>query len=336
MQIDIYNPYANTDVTAQYVSVIESALNRIDIKTREVSKLTKVARGNSDGVVVVACHDVVRAQKEKYQHKILWIQGIAPEESYMRHSSKIRYWVLSSREKQYIKKADFIFFCSDAMKEHYERKYKLNFDHFYIMPCFNNEISEMSFKAEGKYNNNTFVYAGGLDPWQCFEPTVKMYKRIEDAVGNAYFRVLVKNHEQAKAILEKYNVKNYSIGFVPQNEIGKEMETAKFGFCLRDNSTVNNVATPTKLSTYIGHGVLPIYTKHILDFAEKAKNNEYCFCVDILSGNGVEKIIKACKENFDSKHIFDSYSKNFGEYYSKQYHVKRISEKLKEYFKEKN
>lgn len=49
------------------------------------------------------------------------------------------------------------------------------------------------------------------------------------------------------------------------------LRDVKFGFVLRDDIAVNNVATPTKLSSYLSAGVIPIYSSALKDFYEKTK-----------------------------------------------------------------
>lgn len=336
MLFDVYNPYPNQDVTSEYVSVIAEALVSIGYDTRKVDTLAENVSREADGVVVIMPYDAYRAKKAGYKSVILWTQGIVPEESFMRHHSYPRFWVLSIRERIGILNADFVLMCSNAMREHFIKKYRLKLPNSYIMPCFNNEIEPTCFDTEGKFTKNTFIYAGSVAPWQCFEQTIRMYKLIEDRVDNAFLRVLVREHDYARTVIENYNVKNYSLDFVPQSEIGKEMERAKFGFCLRGNTVVNNVATPTKLSTYVSHGVMPIYTDALVDFHKIAKNNEYCFCVNMESDEDVNKLIEACNRKVNSFDVLAQYQALFGNYFSKSFHLEMLRPFFNKMFAPKN
>ncbi len=329
MIFDVYNPYENQTVTTEYVSVIEKCLNLNGVQTQHIDVLEKNPENKNKGIIVIIPSAAIKAKRAGYGKIVLWVQGASAAESYMRHHSVARYVVLSGFEIVGLKCADLILFVSQTMKDYFEKKFKTKFPNSYIMPCFNNEIDEKYFYNEKKYNNNVFVYAGSLAAWQCFEPTVKFYKQIEEKVPNAFFRVLVKDHETAKKILDKYEVKNYSLGFVPQSEIGNEMAKAKFGFCLREESIVNRVATPTKLSTYIAHGVMPVYSSCLVDFERQAKDCEYCFCIDHNASEGAETIIKACNEKTDASDVLNVYRKFFGEYFSKAYHENTLSQIMK-------
>lgn len=329
MRFDVYNPYENQTVTADYVSVIEKCLNLNGVETEYINALEKKAENKNKGIVVVVVTDAIRARRAGYGKVVLWVQGAAAAESYMRRKSRLRYIVLSVIEFLGLRCSDLILFVSQTMKEYYEKRFRIKLDNSYIMPCFNNEIEEKYFRTPGKYESNVFIYAGSLAPWQCFEPTVKLYKQIEDKVPDASFRVLVRDHETAKGILDKYGVKNYSLGFVPQSEIGGEMAKAKFGFCLREDSIVNRVATPTKLSTYIAHGVMPVYSSYLVDFGRLASGCGYCYCVDLDSPEGAEKLIKACGAEIGAENVLKEYSEIFGNYFSKAYHEELLAQSMK-------
>ena len=330
MTFDIYNPYSNQAVTKCYVSVIERALNSLSFPTKQVTQLRRRKENSNHGIIVIAARDAIKAKLAGYKKVILWVQGAMAEESYMRHHSKMRYIVLSCMEAVGLRVADFILFVSQAEKEYYSKKLKLKLDNSYVMPCFNEEIDERFFKDQNRYRENRFVYAGGLSVWQCFEPTVRLYRKIEEQVPDAHFRVLVKDHEAAKRVLEQYGVKNYSLGFVPPEEVGAEMAKAKFGFCIRENNVVNRVATPTKLSNYISCGVMPIYSEYIEDFHSRAKKCSYCFCANPdFSETTVNEIVQACRTNFSPEDVYLCYRELFGEYYSAVSHIDKLSQVLR-------
>lgn len=324
MQIQIYKPYNNNTVTDVYVATIAEAYSRAGYEVINVEKLRKPKHENTS-VLVVAVKDAIIAKLKGYKKIYLWVQGIVPEESFMRNSSKLRYIILSAIEKTGLKCADFSFFVSKAMLEHFKKKYKYKKEQYYIMPCFNSEINESSFMYEGKYQNNVFLYAGGLDTWQCFEQTVELYKKIENTVPNASFRVLTKDKNTAENIIKKYNISSYSIDFKPSEQMPEEMAKAKFGFSLRQEHPVNLVSTPTKLSTYISNGVIPIYSKFVSDFHMLVKDIHFAVCAEDSEDCNLEKINQLCLENISVKDILAEYNQVFGNYYSREYHINNIS-----------
>jgi len=328
---DIYNPYSNTDVTTTYIEVIIKALANIGFATRNIDKIERNNKGN---IVVISVIDSIKAKMCGYRTIILWLQGIIPEESFQRNHSNFRKKVLSMIEKEGIKCASFKLYVSDYMRRFYNDKYGFHDSNYYIMPCFNEEINPLAIKNKS-YKKNTFVYAGSTETWQCFEETLEYYKMIEDIVDDASLKIMVKNKEYAESLVKKYNIRNYSIIYVTKDLVAKELSSCKFGFCLRQNNEVNNVATPTKLSSYISNGVFPIYSSCIYDFDQIAASSKFCYRVE-KSHNRFrlnKKIIEAAFTEYRAIDVLNDYESTFGKYYSFSNHVKKLSEKLPYYIK---
>jgi len=334
MQFDIYNPHANQAVTKDYVKIIEESLRKAGHEVQTVTSLQKTAENRDRGLVSIQTNTTRKGVKCGYGHIVRWVQGAVEHESFMRHHSWLRFFAISALAWDAFRKAEFILFCSDAMKRHYERKFHTKYRNSYIMPCFNDEMDKTFFLEPGKYTDNVFIYAGSLAVWQCFEPTVALYAEVEKRVDNCSFRVLTSEKEKAEEILKKYGVQRYSIGFVPKEQVAEEMAKAKFGFSLREDSVVNRVATPTKLSNYISNGVIPIYSEYVEDFHSIAKDCKYCVCANPGDmGEPVDKLVAICNEAVSPEDVYQEYSNAFGEYYSRDYHIEKLSEKLKDFFK---
>ena len=332
MRFDIYNPYKNVAVTKDYIQIIEESLQNAGHETQIVTALSKTKENRKNGIVCVSTANARRAAKCGYGTVILWVQGAAEAESFMRNHSWLRYWVISARNWDAFRKTDFVLFCSETMKRYYEKKCATKFENFFIMPCFNDEIHEPSFRTENKYKNNVFTYAGSLAVWQCFEPTVALYREVEKRVNNCSFHVLTGEREEAEAILKKYGVERYSLDFVPREQVAEKMAKAKFGFCLREDDVVNRVATPTKFSSYIGNGVIPVYSEYVEDFHSIAKDCEYCVCANPWDlGEPVEKLVELCEIDCDPEAVYREFDKAFGKYYSREYHVEKLTARLKEF-----
>lgn len=330
-KIYVYNPYANVTVAREYISTIQAAVESLQIETVEIQSLEKQNKKNRHGIIVAAVQDATKAKKHGYFPVITWVQGIIPEESYMRNSSKFRSFVLSCIEKKGLKDSDFLFYVSDAMANHFERKYHFSTQRCYMMPCFNSAMDKASFMTDGKYINNTFLYAGSIDPWQCFDETLYLFKEIEARVPNATLRIMTSQQEQAKQKAEQIGIKNYTVGFAPGNQIVQEMANAKFGFSLRRDHPVNNVATPTKLSTYVTNGVIPVYSQYVRDFCSKSKENRFAVQADEENAYGIEKIVSLCEQEISAEEVWNEFGRAYGNYYSRDYHIARISEIFRGY-----
>lgn len=319
----IYNPHSNTDVTAYYVDIIGKCLVELGFNVKNSFKLGDETR--DIGIIVVDLKDAIEARKVGYGYVIYWIQGVAPEEIFLKKKDILRYLLYTYREYKALKSADFVFYCSERMKFHYRNKYHIGVNDFYVMPCFNEEINPQNI-LEKEYKENIFIYAGSMEKWQNFEKTVLYYKSIEDNVHDAVFKVFCKDKVEAERILTKYGIKKYFIDYVNPKQLSDEIKRAKFGFCLREDITVNKVATPTKLSNYISNGVMPIYSECLDSFYVQAKGSRYCFNTN--EHDCFSRIIKMCKIELAGEDILEDYRKCFGDYYSSEYHKNKIKEIL--------
>ena len=332
MQFDIYNPHANQAVTTDYVEIIEKSLQLAGHTTQAIMSMCKCEENRKKGIVCIVSSSTRKAAKCGYGVILRWVQGAGEAESFMRNHSWLRFWVLSALNWYAFRKSDFILFCSETMKRYYEKKFCMKFRNSYVMPCFNEEMKQDAFFEEGKYTNNVFVYAGSMAVWQCFEPTVALYREVEKKVENCSLRVLTAQREEAEEILKKYGVERYSVDFVSKEQVTQELRKAKFGFCIREDSVVNRVATPTKLSNYISNGVVPVYSEYLDDFYMKAKSCKYCVCANPGDfDQPVDRLVQLCKESIAPEQIYEEYKTTFGDYYSRELHIEKLSARLKEF-----
>lgn len=314
----------NYRVTQNYVSIIRKALEEAGFECIDKNKLEISFKKKSTGIVAIDTFHVIKAKICGYGPVIFWVQGAVPEESYYRRRSQIRKVILSIIERAALKYADVVLYVSEEMKKHYLDKYGFAAKNFYIMPCFSTDFPKQFYERQIK--ENIFLYAGSISAWQCFEETVQLYQKMEEKYSDISFLIMTSQKEQARAILEKYAIRNYEIGFADGKEYFNMINKCKFGFCLRKDDIVNNISTPTKFSDYIGHGIIPVYTKNTKDFYSKADGNPFCLCEnDPDFWNRLDQLLQT---EISMDELYESYSFTFGNYYSKEYHVKRMKEML--------
>lgn len=133
--------------------------------------------------------------------------------------------------------------------------------------------------------------------------------------------------EKAKSVINQYNIKNYSVEKVPQSEVDTVLSKCKFGFLIRDNNVINQVATPTKLANYLGNGVIPIFTDTIKAYADIADEFEhlYCFSTD----NKQDVIERALTAIINPSELEKEYKKVMDNYFNPI----KYANKLAQYFK---
>lgn len=321
----------NGIVTDKYLELIGESFLEKDKEVNYISNIKDIKKFPKDSTIVVArIADATKLIIRGYKRIVMWFQGIEPEESYMIHKNYIRYTILSILEYVIIKKSKFYFFVSQEMKRHYEKKYKVVFkkNKYYCMPCLNTNIQKTTFFTKDKYNLNYFAYVGSMAPWQKFDNIIKVYKKIEKMdLPNTKLFVFTAESNKAEELLEKENIENYIIDYVENDKLPKALEKIKFGFIIRENTSVNRVATPTKISTYLSCGIIPIYSKCLIDFKNIASNMKYTIGYDEYSNFN-----KECFEKFQdvqADDIYREYKTIFDTYYGYENHKINIAKLIK-------
>lgn len=317
-------------VTGTYMDIVKQACSLID-NTSTIIKGDK-PRNKSDYIISDTIQTSFRYFLYGYKNQIVWMQGVVPEESYMRRHSRLRFSVLSYMEKFVLKKSKLLLLVSDDMLKHYEKKYKLSLkDKSIIMPCFNETAIVEDAFSKDKYKENTFLYAGGMAKWQCFDKIAELYSKIEKADGNTILYVYTFDMAIAEETIREYGIKNYKIGCVPSDKLSEEIKGIKYGFVLREDCAVNNVATPTKFSNYLANGIIPIYSDSLHSFA--AIDRKYgvgIVCNINKTDNSVDEILRHMREKVDSEELKLKCRDIFSTYYNDNFYVDKIKCKILE------
>lgn len=323
-QAYIYINYPNIVVLQSYLEVVQKALIQNGYTCEFVKSLEGIDR---EALIVHPMGiDAFKYYWKGYKNFILWQQGATADESFMRNHSKLRYWILNMIDTFAMKKAKFILFVSEYMRMHYEKLSGESFsDKSYTMPCFNEEYDESVYQFKD-YSKKIFTYVGSLDLWQCFEQTATLYKQIEKRVSNTFFKVLTFNVDEAKRILKEKGVRNYSVSCVPKDQVKQELLDATYGFILREDNMVNRVATPTKFSSYLAAGVIPIFSNCLRDFNQASNGYKYVLSVPQLYD--VQHIIDFVNKDIELAKVKKEFSSLLNGHYSPTTHIDNITRQL--------
>ncbi len=313
---------SNSAVTDYYLDVVGKMFEAQGESYCFIS-LDEIKKIDKKNVLVVSGEiDFRLAYAKGFRNLVFWVQGITPEESYLKHKSKARYLVLSTLMRFGLKKCTGVIYVSNQMKSFLENKYHIDTtDRSFIMPCFNDKLEESCFFVPNKYKNNVFCYVGSLSRWQCFDKTVSFYKRIEEQIPNAELLVFTGEKEKAEQIISSSGIRNYKVGYCKPEMLKEAISNAKFGFVLREDIPVNQVATPTKISSYLSAGLIPIFSSCLVDFFEISKDLKYAIPVsqDFLPP---EKLLDFCKEELKAEDVLEEYQRLFNQYYSSSHYIK--------------
>lgn len=325
---------AVNDATEFYIDIIKKGFEEANFSVVVKNDIKDISRSDKYIFTIEAKHFFILKLKFPSSRIINWFQGVVAEEAFWTTGSYARKYVWHFYEWFALKFSFYNFFVSNAMVDYY--KNKLNSDNYFIMPCFNKQYNPEIW-YEKKIASPTFVYAGSLAKWQCFEETVQLYKIIEENIPGSFFTILTKEKDKAKIIVEKYNLNNFDIRYVDLDKLDKELLKHRYGFLVRSDHIVNNVATPTKMNSYLSAGIIPIYSDVIFDFNYNFKENSslisfnnkesYYNVVNKIQNN--ERTIKLDNfENFKSD-LNDIFKK----YYNRKYYESQISELVSTFFK---
>lgn len=320
------------EATSYYINILERALAHV-FKCSYISSVSQIKK--DDIVLVISIRSYKKVFVKNFRQKIIfWFQGVEPEELvYSERPSfrlTLKYFLFSLAERFILAHSEMLFFVSETMYKHYQKKYRYKRNNFVVMPCYNQGIIKEAFELPHKYDNPSFVYAGGLFKWQCIEESLSLYKLIKEKYPKATLTLLTKDKKIAENYINKYELKDVVVKFLPLNEITDEMKKYKYGFLLRENVVLNNVATPTKFNTYLALGIIPILSNVIGDYKMYVDNMNYVIIVDNLKNlnSTICSIDNLEQRSINPLDIYSEYSNIFKSYYNDEFYINVIISKL--------
>lgn len=321
------------DATEHYCSLIAAAFERdINYDLKIVKNLTELTE--EDFLITIRLHDIYQS-RIKPKKLIHWFQGIAPEERVLGANYTLRSRITSLRtcyyERKALKKADLCLFVSDKMRDHYESKYFLSLTKkSIVIPCYNLRFIPETVEITSRYEKPSFVYAGSIHKWQCIEEMLLVFRSIQQRIPSANLTILTKDSAAVQNLVDKNIVQNVSINYVHLSELQKELSKYKYGFLLRKNIAVNNVATPTKMNSYLAAGLIPIYTSFVNSFEKNIDLEHYSLKFDEIDAEKMaEKITLFDKQRIELEEIKTIYVELFKNYYNDELYIEKIEEQIK-------
>ena len=242
--------------------------NKIDLIKKIFSHQESKLYAPDGYSVLYASISKILKQKEIY----FWLQGVAPEESYLKHPSKIKYYILSLLESLALSVSNKIIFVSQDMKKYVEQKYHKNYKKSIVVPC----ISEFTYDGSNK-EKDSFVYIGGMSAWQRVDKMMQMFNTICTFKPEAKFYIATLEIEIAKNLMKKFIDLEFQnrviiLSIEDRSKITKFLSTKEYGFLIRDDIVVNQVSSPIKLAEYLSCGVNVIISSALDFYATEVEN----------------------------------------------------------------
>lgn len=213
--------------------------------------------------------------------------GIQPVEYRLYHPTFLG-WVYSKllayKEERYVSKCDMIVTVTNRQYE----LWKCTTKHC-TLPMIPSEVfltTKKLKKSDAKEmvgipaDLTVFVYSGGTNKWQMCSETIELYSRIEKNMPDSFLLILSHDIATFENLTEKYGIKRKMIKSVDYCEMPKYLDACDYGFCIRQNSIINKVASPTKLLEYLARDVVPIMSDNIGEYSAMFKMKKLAIVVE--------------------------------------------------------
>lgn len=212
----------------------------------------------------IYCHSVWQVNKKFFKLPFVKVyvdvHGVVPEEEtlYGRYEQAQMYGDI---EEVTVQKAECLICVTNKIKEHLQNKYGSKFKaKTIVMPIFDSSLSQYDVEVpdEKKFINDkpNVIYAGGIMKWQKIE---LMQDSIAQSIDRANYIVCCPNPKEFWETWDYPKFKNLQVSSKSYQELCKDVYSiAHYGYVLRDDITVNNVACPTKIADYFKYRIIPI------------------------------------------------------------------------------
>lgn len=326
----LYAPTSQlNEATRYYVDTIARVAQKLGRELRHVTALAEIPY--QCDVLVIDSKSAFKLRWARPRARTwLWMQGVYPEEARMQFGSRWREVLWAGFERCTLPRAQGVFMVSKAMHAHYVCKYGFDRPSF-IMPCANAELDPECFVTAGKYERPSFVYAGSMHMWQCFELTLDVYRLVKARCPEASLTVLTAQQDEARRIIEGAQIQDVSVDFVRLEHLQDYLKRFKYGFVLREKHVVNTVATPTKVSSYMAAGVIPIMTDAVADYVHSLAKVKPIILSQYYDAESIANQILALEEVvIDPQGVKACYVKAFADYFDHTRYMSALARFLKD------
>jgi len=199
------------------------------------------------------------------------IRGLFIEETLLRWS-QIRFLLLMSLkrlERQVFRESDGFFFVSKNMVEHFNTKYRIN-KAFKIIPTvvdenvfFSSDTLRKEMRTQlGLVDKTVFVYVGGTQSYQRLDEIVDAFIQHHGTNDQFFLLFVVHDPGYIHKLMQRYTPvpTNTKAIQAEHSDVPKYLNASDFGLLIRDDSTINQVASPTKFNEYLACGLKVIQT----------------------------------------------------------------------------
>lgn len=322
------------DATFRYIEVIRGGLRGAGLRDLGITQKTEILR-NANFVVTISCLPAMRAIALNPRAKIVhWFQGIEAVERRFIHKGWRGWgrWVLwSLMERVLLRHARVKLFVSQQMRDFLGDTTRPG-QASLVMPCYNVSLGDIASSDPDRYRRISMVYAGSMYPWQCVRQSLKAYQAVREIKPDAEMTIFTREVDFARNICGEMGLKDVNVEAVSPTELLKRLGDFNFGFILRDGIAINEVSTPTKFSSYLGAGVIPIMTKATPALAAMTSGMPFQITVPspVDSDAIAKRVLEICRSSPTPKDVAENFRAIFDKYFDDALYQRRIADLIKQ------
>jgi glycosyltransferase involved in cell wall biosynthesis len=199
----------------------------------------------------------------RHMRTVLDLHGIVPEENLFL-GQPLRAAIYGWLERRAMRHIDRFVSVSTGMTDYLLGKYpSMSRDRFSLLPMIRGAERPYDPNVEKEQreviglppDTPVAIYAGNTQKWQNIDTMIEVIARCGDRM-----RVIILSSaiDEFRLRLRARGIDNVFLCHATQDELYKFYSVANYGFLLRDDNIVNNVANPTKLVEYLKYGIVPV------------------------------------------------------------------------------
>jgi glycosyltransferase involved in cell wall biosynthesis len=255
----------------------------------------------------------------------------AEENKYMaikRHDFSLKKYIIIANvyylQYRTLSAANKVFVVSKVLGKYFQDTFDINKEKFVLYPClsdskkffFNNDLRrEGRIKLQINDSAKVFIYSGGISDWHMSDKMISFFNQLLKFEYDSFLIYLTKDKTSLKAMITKFpEVKPRIFSFaVPNEEVNMYLNAADYGLLFRENTIMNNVASPTKFAEYMLCGLPVIISEGVGDFSTYLSRHDLGILIKESAMNDPEKFDfnNFLKKSFDRAYIADVGRKNF-------------------------
>lgn len=148
-----------------------------------------------------------------------------------------------------------------------------------------------------KSNEKVVCYSGGMAMWQRVDDIIALFESLHNSDQKYKFLFVTREIDVLKKKLSSSLLSNdsYVLASCAQDEVYQYLSSADAGILMREDTIVNNVASPIKVAEYLACGLPIILTKGVGDVSFLVSNSSIGLLLD-EAGDVVDQVSTFMKQ----------------------------------------